>query len=90
MPDTDLRLAEIVAALSLATDLGTGNTAMRPLGRKPMTLQRFGAYARPVRNLLDGKDAQYEHNGETQTIRFMLTEKGYRNLRDPIPMYLAG
>ena len=70
--------------------LGTGNTAMRLLGRKPMTLQRFGAYARTVRDLLDGKDAQYEHNGETQTIRFMLTEKGYRNLRDPIPMYLAG
>jgi alkanesulfonate monooxygenase SsuD/methylene tetrahydromethanopterin reductase-like flavin-dependent oxidoreductase (luciferase family) len=70
--------------------LGTGNTGMRLLGRKPMTLKKFEAYARTVRNLLDGKDAEYEHNGETHTIRFMLTEKGYRNLRDPIPMYLAG
>jgi len=43
-----------------------------------------------VRNLLDGKDAEDEHNGEKHAIRFMLTEKGYRNLRDPIPMYLAG
>ena len=70
--------------------LGTGNTGMRLLGRKPMTLKRFEAYARTVRNLLDGKDAQYEHDGEHHTIRFMLTDKGYRNLHDPIPMYLAG
>jgi alkanesulfonate monooxygenase SsuD/methylene tetrahydromethanopterin reductase-like flavin-dependent oxidoreductase (luciferase family) len=70
--------------------MGTGNTAMRLLGRKPMTLKSFEAYARIVRNLLDGTEAQYEHRGEKHTIRFMLTEKGYRNLRDPIPMYLAG
>jgi 5,10-methylenetetrahydromethanopterin reductase len=70
--------------------LGTGNTGMRLLGRKPMGLKNFEAYARTLRNLLDGKDAEYEHNGEKHTIRFMLTEKGYRNLRDPIPMYLAG
>ena len=70
--------------------MGTGNTGMRLLGRKPMTLKNFEAYARTVRDLLDGKDAQYDHNGEKHAIRFMLTEKGYRNLRDPIPMYLAG
>lgn len=70
--------------------LGTGNTGMRLLGRKPMGLRNFEAYARTVRNLLDGKDAEYEHNGQKHAIRFMLTDKGYRNLRDPIPMYLAG
>jgi len=70
--------------------MGTGNTGMRLLGRKPMTLKRFEAYARTVRDLLDGKDALYEHAGETHAIRFMLTDKGYRNLRDRIPMYLAG
>jgi alkanesulfonate monooxygenase SsuD/methylene tetrahydromethanopterin reductase-like flavin-dependent oxidoreductase (luciferase family) len=70
--------------------MGTGNTAMRLLGRKPMILKRFEAYARTVRNLLDGKEAESDHRGEKHTIRFMLTEKGYRNLRDPIPMYLAG
>lgn len=70
--------------------LGTGNTGMRLLGRKPMGLKNFEAYARTVRNLLDGKDAEYEHNGEKHAIRFMLTDKGYRNLQDPIPMYLAG
>jgi alkanesulfonate monooxygenase SsuD/methylene tetrahydromethanopterin reductase-like flavin-dependent oxidoreductase (luciferase family) len=74
----------------LLVALGTGNTAMRLLGRKPMVLRNFEAYARTVRNLLDGNEAEYEHRGEKHTIRFMLTEKGYRNLRDPIPMYLAG
>jgi len=70
--------------------LGTGNTGMRLLGRKPMTLKNFEAYARAVRDLLDGKEARYEHKGAPHAIRFMLTDKGYRNLRDPIPMYLAG
>jgi 5,10-methylenetetrahydromethanopterin reductase len=70
--------------------MGTGNTGMRLLGRKPMTLKSFEAYVRTVRDLLEGKDAQYEHNGETHAIRFMLTDKGYRNLHDPIPIYLAG
>jgi 5,10-methylenetetrahydromethanopterin reductase len=70
--------------------MGTGNTAMRLLGRKPMTLKNFEAYVRTVRNLLDGRDAEYEHNGEKHSIRFMLTDKGYRNLSDPIPIYLAG
>jgi len=95
-----LRLAPTLAA-GLATlnmiapgrcfvAMGTGNTAMRLLGRKPMTLKNFEAYARAVRNLLDGREAEYEHGGEKHAIRFMLTDKGYRNLRDPIPMYLAG
>jgi alkanesulfonate monooxygenase SsuD/methylene tetrahydromethanopterin reductase-like flavin-dependent oxidoreductase (luciferase family) len=95
-----LRLAPVLAA-GMATlnmvapgrcfvGLGTGNTGMRLLGRKPMTLQSFEAYVRALRNLLDGRDAEYEHNGEKHAIRFMLTDKGYRNLRDPIPIYLAG
>jgi alkanesulfonate monooxygenase SsuD/methylene tetrahydromethanopterin reductase-like flavin-dependent oxidoreductase (luciferase family) len=70
--------------------LGTGNTGMRLLGRKPMALKNFETYARTVRALLDGRDAPYEHNGDSHVIRFMLTDKGYRNLRDRIPMYLAG
>ena len=38
--------------------MGTGNTAVRLLGRKPMTPKNFEAYASTVRNLLDGKDAE--------------------------------
>src|SRR5690606_2659539 len=48
--------------------LGTGNTGMRLLGRKPMVLKSFEAYARTVRDLLDGKDAQYQHGDECHTI----------------------
>ena len=80
----------MVAPGRIFVALGTGNTGMRLLGRKPMILKRFETYVRTVRDLLDGKDADYEHNGEHHAIRFMLTDKGYRNLRDPIPVYLAG
>ena len=95
-----LRLAPVLAA-GMATlnaiapgrcfvALGTGNTGMRLLGRKPMKLKDFEDYARLARNLLSGKDAEYEYEGEKHTVRFMLTDRGYRNLSDPIPMYLAG
>ncbi|HEX2830499.1 MAG TPA: LLM class flavin-dependent oxidoreductase [Burkholderiales bacterium] len=70
--------------------LGTGNTGMRLLGRKPMKLKDFEDYARLARNLLGGKDAEYEYEGEKHTVRFMHSDKGYRNLSEPIPMYLAG
>ena len=36
--------------------MGTGNTGMRVLGRKPMTLKSFEAYARTVKGLLEGKE----------------------------------
>jgi hypothetical protein len=70
--------------------MGTGNTAMRLLGRKPMTLKNFEAYARIVRNLLDGKEAEYEHRGEKHTRPLHAHRKGLPQSARSIPMYLAG
>jgi len=95
-----LRLAPVLAA-GMATinriapgrafiAMGTGNTGMRMLGRKPMRLKEFGEYARTVKGLLRGEEVDFPHKDEPHKIRFMLTDKGYVNLKDEIPMYLAG
>ena len=76
--------------------MGTGNTGMRMLGRKPMRLKDFEQYARTVKGLLTVGEADYPNQAnqanqdKPHKIRFMLTDKGYVNIKDPIPLILAG
>ena len=95
-----LRLAP-VAANGIATinrlapgrcfiSLGTGHTAMRTLGQRPMKLGPFREYVRVVRALLDGEEADYTLNGETHPIRFQMREHRFIDLEHRIPMYVAG
>ena len=44
--------------------LGTGHTAMRMLGQKPMRLRPFREYIRVVRALLNGEEVDYSLHGE--------------------------
>lgn len=75
-----LRLAP-VAANGIATinrlapgrcfiGLGTGHTAMRTLGQKPMRLGPFKEYVQTVQALLRGEQVDYTLDGETHPIRF--------------------
>ena len=95
-----LRLAP-VAANGIATinrlapgrcfiSLGTGHTAMRTLGQKPMKLGPFREYVRVVRALLDGEEVDYTLGGETHRIRFQMREHRFIDLDHRIPMYIAG
>src|SRR5262250_2997429 len=72
-----LRLAP-VAANGIATinrlapgrcfiSFGTGHTAMRTLGQRPMRLAPFREYVEVVRALLAGKEVDYTLDGETHT-----------------------
>ncbi len=70
--------------------LGTGYTAMRMLGRRPMRLKDFAAYVKVVRGLIRGEEVDYPDNGVNHKVRFMLLDKGYINVQDHIPLYLAG
>jgi alkanesulfonate monooxygenase SsuD/methylene tetrahydromethanopterin reductase-like flavin-dependent oxidoreductase (luciferase family) len=89
-----LRLAPVVAN-SIATinrlapgrtflGAGTGNTAMRTMGRRPMPVGRFGEYLRVVRALLDGEEVDYESGGTTHPIRFQNRQLGHADARIPI------
>ncbi len=95
-----LRLAP-VAANGIATinrlapgrcfiGLGTGHTAMRTLGQKPMRLGPFKDYVQTVRALLRGEEVDYTLSGETHPIRFQMREHRFIDLDHPIPVYLAG
>ena len=69
--------------------LGTGHTAMRMLGQKPMPLKPFGEYVRVVRGLLNGEEVDYTLNGETHPIRFQMREHQFIDLEHPIALYVA-
>ncbi len=70
--------------------LGTGNTAMRTLGQRPMALKPFAEYIRVVRALLRGEEVDYTLSGKTARIAFQMREFRYVALEPPIPVYIAG
>jgi len=95
-----LRLAP-VAANGIATinrlapgrtfmGIGTGNTAMRTMGQRPIGVKAFGDYIRTVRGLLRGEEVDYTLNGITHPIRFQNTELRYLDLDAYIPIHVAG
>lgn len=70
--------------------IGTGHTAMRIMGARPMRAAAFRDYLRVVRGLLQGEEVDYAHGGgDPALIRFGDRELGCLNLDDPIPIYVA-
>ena len=69
--------------------LGTGHTAMRMLGQKPMPLKPFREYIRVVRALLNGEEVDYTLNGATHRIRFQMRDHHFIDLDHPIKLYVA-
>lgn len=70
--------------------LGTGHTAMRTMGHDQMPLREFKDYARVVRDLLDGKNTAWTHNGRTQDVALMHQGRGYYRLEPRIPIHISG
>lgn len=69
--------------------LGTGHTAMRIMGQNAMPQREFQAYARTVRDLLDGKHTMFEYGGVAKDITFIHQGQGYYELEPRIPMHIA-
>jgi len=69
--------------------LGTGHTAMRMLGQRPMPLKPFREYIRVVRALLNGEEVDYTLNGATHPIRFQMREHHFIDLEHAIKLYVA-
>jgi alkanesulfonate monooxygenase SsuD/methylene tetrahydromethanopterin reductase-like flavin-dependent oxidoreductase (luciferase family) len=70
--------------------LGTGHTAMRTMGQKPMRLKEFAEYIRVVKALIAGEEVDYSLNGETHPIAFAMREHHYIDVEAHIPLYVAG
>ncbi len=69
--------------------IGTGHTAMRVMGFDPMKIRDFREYLRVVRTLLKGEEVDFTLNGVTHTTRFLHLDRGFINIADPIPIYVA-
>jgi alkanesulfonate monooxygenase SsuD/methylene tetrahydromethanopterin reductase-like flavin-dependent oxidoreductase (luciferase family) len=69
--------------------LGTGHTAVRMLGQRPMKLGPFREYVRVVRGLLRGGEVEHTVDGQTHRIRFQMREHRFIDLERPIPVYIA-
>lgn len=70
--------------------IGTGNTAMRIMGHKPMTIAEFDRYLGELKPLLAGEEALVSWRGKTSPVRHIMPDAGFVNFDDPIPLYVSG
>jgi alkanesulfonate monooxygenase SsuD/methylene tetrahydromethanopterin reductase-like flavin-dependent oxidoreductase (luciferase family) len=70
--------------------LGTGNTAMRLMGHKPMRLEEFRDYVRVLRALLRGEEVAMTLQGHTWPVQFLMQDYKFIELEAPIPIYISG
>ena len=52
--------------------IGTGNTALRTMGQKPMKIADFSEYLRVLAALLRGETVDYTFNGIAKPIRMLM------------------
>lgn len=69
--------------------IGTGHTAMRIMGARPMKARAFREYLGVVCGLLHGEEVAHTHNGETKPIRFLDRELNSVNTEQPVDIYVA-
>jgi alkanesulfonate monooxygenase SsuD/methylene tetrahydromethanopterin reductase-like flavin-dependent oxidoreductase (luciferase family) len=70
--------------------IGTGNTAMRSMGQRPMKIADYGEYLRVLSGLLRGEVVEYTFNGVTRPVTILMHDKEYMNLEPRIPLYVSG
>ncbi len=70
--------------------IGTGNTAMRIMGHKPMRIDEFDRYLTTIRPLLSGQEVEFEWRGRSSPIRHIMADRGFVDFEHPIPLYVSG
>ena len=94
-----LRLAPVTAAAHATINrlapgrvfcgIGSGNTAMRILGRKPMSIARFDEYLGELRPLLRGEESVLRHGEALLPTRHVMQDAGFVAFDPPMPMYVS-
>ena len=67
--------------------VGSGNTAMRIMGKKPHRIKEFDEYLGVLKPLLSGAEAV---NDDGQPIVHIMPDEGFVNFAAPIPLYVSG
>jgi len=70
--------------------IGTGNTATRTMGQRPMKIAAFGEYLKVLSALLKGEVVDYTFEGVTRPVKMLMHEHKYMNLEPKIPLYVSG
>jgi alkanesulfonate monooxygenase SsuD/methylene tetrahydromethanopterin reductase-like flavin-dependent oxidoreductase (luciferase family) len=70
--------------------IGTGNTAMRVMGARPMPIAEFERYLEELRGLLDGDETAVVFRGGTRRVRHLMPDHGFVAFRPRIPLYVSG
>jgi 5,10-methylenetetrahydromethanopterin reductase len=69
--------------------IGTGFTGRNMMGLPPVPLNDLREHVRVCRALLHGDEVLYREGKRERWIRFMHPDRGYINLKDPIPIIVA-
>ncbi len=70
--------------------IGTGNTAMRIMGHKPMRIAEFDEYLSVLRPLLRGEEVDFAWRGQVSPVRHIMPEAGFVSFSPQIPVYVSG
>lgn len=70
--------------------IGTGNTAMRVMGHRPMPIAEFEQYARELRALLDGEEVEVAWRGRVAPVRHLMPDDGFVAFAPRMPLYISG
>ncbi len=70
--------------------VGTGNTAMRSMGAKPMLIKDFREYLRTLRGLIDGDTVSATIQGQERALKILMHDTEYMDLEPRIPLYVSG
>jgi alkanesulfonate monooxygenase SsuD/methylene tetrahydromethanopterin reductase-like flavin-dependent oxidoreductase (luciferase family) len=70
--------------------IGTGNTSRRTLGMPAAKLAELRSHIDVCRGLLSGETVPYQEGERQRMITFLNPDCGFINLKDSIPVYVAG
>jgi len=69
--------------------IGTGNTAMRIMGHKPMRIAEFDRYLTELGPLLRGEETVIEWHGVETPVRHLMPDHGFVSFEPPVPVYVS-
>ena len=69
--------------------IGSGNTAMRIMGHKPMPIAEFDRYLTELRSLLHGEETTVRFRGADTPIRHLMADDGFVRFSPSIPIHVS-
>lgn len=69
--------------------VGTGNTAMRTMGHKPMRIAEFDEYLATLVPLLRGEETDFAWRGDTAPVKHLMPEHGFVRFDPAVPVYVS-